>query len=214
MRLSKKIIIGAVFLASTLLAGNYPSIKTTQDFNYASSSNVAGYFNQIASAIADQLGQNKNFHNIKDTPIAITSIVNIEDLKKSDKFGNSISEILIHEMQVRGYKVIDFKIMKNIRIDKKGDYAFSRSLEELKKEQKINFVLSGTYTQYSDGIAVNCRIVDIKTNIVQSTAQVFVPGGLIGSVNNPISKDSGARVKIVKFIPDVEENTVTLQWNY
>ncbi len=191
---------------------NYPYQRKVQFLKFGNNANAAGYVNKIASALADQLAQNKDFANIKDTPIAITSIVNIENLQKTDKFGNVIAENLIHEMQIRGFRVVDYKTMPNIKIGKDGDFVFSRIVSELKKRQKINYVLSGTYTKYRTGIAINCRIIDIKSNVVKSTAQIFVPIGLINAVNH-IGDDfyGTTKIKYLKYVPKVKEHIVILK---
>ncbi len=212
MRSIKWLLVVAVLSVLGLSAGeNYPSSRKVQFFEFGTNANAAGYVNQIVSAIADQLAQNKDFANIKDTPIAVTSIVNIENLQKTDKFGNVIAENLIHEMQVRGFRVVDYKTMPTIKIGKKGDFIFSRIVSELKKTQKINYVLSGTYTKYRTGIAVNCRIIDITTNVVKSTAQIFVPIGLINAVNHPYGVYKKSRTKVIRFVPKVKEHTIILE---
>ncbi len=215
---TKKLIglIGSsVLLSASLMAGNYPYVQNVQTYGYDFNSNAAGYINQIVGTIADQLAQNKDFKNIKDTPIAVTSIVNLENYKETDKVGNVIEENLIHEMQVRGFKVVDYKTMPTIKIGKHGDYAFSRLLYELRKEQHINYVLAGTYTKYSNGIAVNCRLIDLKNNVVVSTAQTFIPGQLLRVVDyengfNLYPGGTITKVKVVKVVPKVEENTILL----
>jgi len=211
-----KIISGSLLFASVLTAGNYPYQQKVQVYGYDFNSNAAGYINQIVGTIADQLAQNKDFKNIKDTPIAVTSIVNLENYRETDKVGNIIEENLIHEMQVRGFKVVDYKTMPTIKIGKHGDYAFSRLLYELRKEQHINYVLAGTYTKYRNGVAVNCRLIDLKNNVVVSSAQTFIPGELLRVVDykNGFDVYPGGKVitkvKVVKVVPKVEENTILL----
>jgi TolB-like protein len=137
--------------------------------------NNAGRINQTVKFLADQLSQNKDFENITDSRIAITSFVNVENLKETNKLGNLISEHLIHDMQIRGYKVIDYKMMPDIEVGSRGDYAFSRQVKNLKQDISLNYILTGTYTYYSDGVSLNARIIDIQTNVVVSTAQAFIP---------------------------------------
>ena len=140
-----------------------------------SSYNNAGQVNQLVSQISDQLTVNKNFKNIDDPVIAITTFVCLEDFSATTRLSNILSENLIHEMQVRGYKVVDFKMMKSIKVDKDGDFLFSRDVEQLRKTLNINYALTGTYTEYKDGTVINARIINLKTHIVLSTAQVFIP---------------------------------------
>ena len=136
----------------------------------------------MASTLADQLGQNKDFTDLKNTPIAVMSIVNLTDFSKTTKTSSIITENLIHEMQVRGFKVIDYKVMPSIKIGKHSDYIFSRDLSDLRKKQNINYALSGTYSMYRGGMAINLRIVNIKNNVVLSSAQVFIPKRIIREV--------------------------------
>ncbi|MFB9887106.1 FlgO family outer membrane protein [Balneatrix alpica] len=129
----------------------------------------------MVSFMADQLSVNKDFANIQDTPVAITSFVNVENLGETNKLGNQLSENMIHELQVRGYKVVDFKTTGVIKVTETGDFAFSRKLEELTRQYRINYVVTGTYTGFPDGVLVNARVIDLQTKVVMSTAQGFLP---------------------------------------
>ena len=160
------------------------SLQASQDVKYIQSSyNDAGKINQLVSTLSDQLTLNKNFNNITDPVIAITSFVCLENFKATTRLSNILSENLIHEMQVRGYKVIDFKMMEKIKIDKDGDFLFSRDVEKLRKTLNINYALTGTYTEYKDGTVINARIIDLKSHIVLSTGQVFIPKQTLRRIN-------------------------------
>ena len=179
------------FMVSVVVAGDFryaSDVKRYQD--NVGKVNVAGYVNRIASSIAEQLGQNKDFANLQETPIAILSIVDMNDFKKTSPIAKRISENLIHEMHVRGYKVVDYKAMSQIEIDQNGDYVFSRAIKDLKNQRMITYALSGTYANYKDGMAINCRIIDIKTSLVLSTAQVFVPRKVLKSIDKMYKKNS------------------------
>jgi len=187
----KNIFIVLCLFSSLIYGGDFSyksNVKTYQD--NVGRVNVAGYVNRIASSIAEQLGQNKNFDNFEDTPIAIMSIVDLNNFKKTSPIAKRISENLIHEMHVRGYKVVDYKAMCKIEIDNNGDYVFSRAIADLQNQRSIVYALSGTYTNYKDGMAINIRIIDIKTSIVLSTAQVFVPKKVLKSINKMYTKNT------------------------
>ncbi|MFP8966529.1 FlgO family outer membrane protein [Pokkaliibacter sp. CJK22405] len=128
----------------------------------------------LVSFMGDQLAVNKDFMNVQDTPIAVTSFVNMENLDETNKLGMQISEDMIHEMQVRGFKVVDFKTMGAIRVNQRGDFAFSRRLEDLTRQYRINYVLTGTYTGFPEGVMVNARLIDLHSKVVMSTAQAFI----------------------------------------
>ena len=186
-----RVLLLSLFIISLVNGGDFSyssKVKTYQD--NVGKVNVAGYVNRIASSIAEQLGQNKNFDNIENTPIAIMSIVDMNDFKKTSPVAKRISENLIHELHVRGYKVVDYKAMSKIEIDGNGDYVFSRALEDLQNQRTIAYALSGTYTNYKDGMAINVRVIDIKTSIVLSTAQVFVPKKVLKSIDKLYTKNT------------------------
>ncbi len=159
----------------------------------------AGKINQLVSSMSDQLTLNKNFTNISAPVIAITSFVCLEDFGVTTRLSNILSENFIHEMQVRGYKVIDFKMMEKIKIDKKGDFLFSRDVEKLRKTLNINYALTGTYTDYRDGTVINARIINLKTHIVLSTAQVFIPKQTLRRITRSSNK-----------MVDFKSNTISL----
>lgn len=186
-----KVLLLSLFITSLVYGGDFSyasKVKTYQD--NVGKVNVAGYVNRIASSIAEQLGQNKNFDNFENTPIAIMSIVDMNDFKKTTPVARRISENLIHELHVRGYKVVDYKAMSQIEIDTNGDYVFSRAIKDLQNQRTIVYALSGTYTNYKDGMAVNVRVLDIKTSIVLSTAQVFVPKKVLKSIDKLYTKNT------------------------
>jgi len=136
--------------------------------------NVAGRINNITRFLTDQLTQNKNFYKVSEPIIAITSLVYQTDYDRTNKLGNIIAENMIHEMQVRGYRVLDYKVMPVIKITKHGDFAISRNIEKLKKKHLINYVLTGTIIEMYNGMVLNVRIVDLASNLVLSSAQAFI----------------------------------------
>ena len=159
----------------------------------------AGAMNQLMSALSTQLTQNKNFKDVQNSAIAITSFVSLEDLTTTSRLSTLIPENLIHEMQVRGYKVIDFKTMDTIKINSEGDFLFSRDIAKLRKNLNIDYALTGTYTKYRIGTVVNARIICLKTHIVLSSAQVLIPSRVVKRI-------TGVHRKIPNFSP----NTISL----
>ena len=160
-----------------LIFGFTLNANVTRYINTAN--NEPAVMNQLVSALADQLTQNKNFVNIQKSAIAITSFVSLDNLQSTSRLSNILSENLIHEMQVRGYKIIDFKTMENIVIDKKGDFLFSRDLSKLRKSLNVDYALTGTYVDYKNGTVINARIIDLRTHIILSTAQILIPKHIV-----------------------------------
>lgn len=141
------------------------------------------YTEAIAKAIAIQLSNNKNSNIIKTKTLVILSIVDMNNFQKTSQLGKRISESLIHSMEMYGYKILDYKATDAIKIDKNGEYLFSRAIKDLKKQRRITYALSGTYIRYPDSLSINCRIIDIKTSIVVSTAQISIPKNILRKID-------------------------------
>jgi TolB-like protein len=169
------------------------SVSYGDNFNYYSDfsqNNVSKHLKDIAHHIAQQLNKSKNNEYIKTKTLAILSIVDIENLKKTSDLGKRISENLIYEMQTAGYKVLDYKATNSITIDNNGEYLFSRAIKDLKKQRRVTYALSGTYTRYRDSLSINCRIIDITTSIVVATANLSIPKSILRKIDKKQSNNN------------------------
>jgi len=175
------ILINSFFLISTLYGESF------DNYNTATQNNVSKHLKDISYTIAKQLNKSKNSDYIKTKTLAILSIVDIEDYKRTSDLGKRISENLIYEMQTAGFKVLDYKATNSITIDNKGEYLFSRAIKDLKKQRKVTYALSGTYTRYRDSLSINCRIIDITTSIVVATANLSIPRYILKKIDKKIN---------------------------
>lgn len=114
------------------------------------------------------------------SPLAVTSFVDLQNMDSTNWLGNSVSEAFIHQLQQRGFKVVDFKTTGSIRVTQQGDFAISRDWSDLMQEQEVQFVLTGTMLRQEGGVIVNARVVGLRSRIVVATAQGFLPADRIG----------------------------------
>ena len=186
-------IVSIVLLQISASANNYSNSQYTKYINTGRSD--AGTMNQLVNALSNQLTNNKNFPDVQKSAIAITSFVSLDDLKSTSRLSNLLSENLIHEMQVRGYKIIDFKTMDTIKINASGDFLFSRDVAKLRKKLNIDYALTGTFTKYRTGTVVNARIICLKTHVVLSSAQILIPSRVVKRIKR-------AANTIPNFVPN------------
>lgn len=135
----------------------------------------SGTLNNLATFLGEQLVHNRDLINLKESRIAVTSFVGLENLRETNKIGLSLAELLMHKMQLSGFKVVDFKAMGAIVVAPNGDYVFSRNPADLKNEYNIHYFLTGTLTKTYEGIVINARLIDAKTSLIASSAQGFIP---------------------------------------
>lgn len=217
----KKLIVAGIssLMAMPLYAGPYDDedhrkvFAGARKYEYLQQhgTSVAGKFNEVARFISDQLAQNKDIDNISESTIAITSIVDVENMKDTNKIGVSLAEHMIHELQIRGFKVIDFKLMPAIQVGDDGDYTFSRKVEELRKKHNINYVFSGTFTKHTDGMLINARILDMESSIVTSSAQAFIPVAQVGRLLGEYQQQTKTHYVSKPIIPKVTPHMIDLQ---
>jgi TolB-like protein len=150
----------------------YPQMQ--QRIHRQSKQYSASRMNKVVRFLAQQLVKNSDLKSA-DGKLAVASFVDLEHYGKAGKLGKMLSENLVHDMQIRGFNVIDFKTMPTIEVGKSGDYIFSTDINKLDTKHDINYVLSGTYTKYQDGVMVNARLLELKDKKVKSTAQAFIP---------------------------------------
>lgn len=129
---------------------------------------------EVVSKMADQLLYNfpKRYYN---DPIALTSMVDLNDLKATNWLGQTISEQFIHELHIRKLHVIDFKLTGNIQLTPQGEFALTRDWKRLNKNVDVQRILTGTMARNEEGVIVNVRIVNVNSNIVESTSSAFIP---------------------------------------
>lgn len=146
------------------------------------------------------------------SPIAVTSFVDLQNMDTTNWLGNSVSEGFIHQLQRRGFKVVDFKTTGSIQVTQQGDFAFSRNWKDLSAEQNIKYVLTGTMLRQDGGVIVNARVVGMKSRIVVATAQGFLPADRIGrdlDTLNSIRTQDGV---LIRSDPNMyHRDTVTLR---
>ncbi|GGA79422.1 hypothetical protein GCM10011369_21710 [Neiella marina] len=132
---------------------------------------------QLVGAIDDmarQLFATRKFVTL-ETPIAVTSFVELKSLQKTSELGNQMAESFVHHLQANGYRVIEYKAPGYIKVTEQGDYALSRDYQDLTGSFEIDYILTGTYSSVPQGMMVNVRMFAAESKIVVATAQGFIP---------------------------------------
>ncbi|WP_165726483.1 FlgO family outer membrane protein [Pseudoalteromonas sp. SA25] len=135
---------------------------------------LANYVEQMALDLVDTL----EFESDTDANIniAVTTLVDLDSsLTKSNQLGNQISETLIHQLQKFGYGVVDFKTTQTIDVNSRGDFAFSRDIENLSEEQMASHVLAGTLIYRHDAVVVNTRVINAHTKKIVASSRKLIP---------------------------------------
>ncbi|GAM09143.1 hypothetical protein OR1_01417 [Geobacter sp. OR-1] len=145
-----------------------------EPLNIQRSSTQIGNFNAQLIFLADQLERNIDRKILANTFI-ITSFANLDKLNETTSLGRLVSENLIHELQVRHWKIFDVRLTKDIVINDSGEFSLSRDIKKIRDTYKVGGIVAGTYSVNQNHIVVNARVIDIETGIVASAGQVHLP---------------------------------------
>lgn len=171
---------GLLHLCLTAIAAVFTFSGCTQAPTYTvnagmpvfESQTPSGRLNSMIIFISDQLVRNNDLGQLSK-PVIVAPFVSLDDLKETSGFGRLLSEGLIHELQVRRWNVVDFKLINrsssNWEINDKGD------ILKISEQYKAGHIVTGTYTMANEKIFVNAKILDIETAAVISTGQAVLP---------------------------------------
>lgn len=133
-----------------------------------------GKFSSKMIFLADQLERNIDFKQVNASYL-IGSFVDLNDMSKSSPMGRLIAENLMHELQVRAWRIYEPRLMQNFMINEGGEFVLSRDVKQLKSKYGVTGVVAGTYVMSGDYTVVNARVVNVENGIVLSTGQIQIP---------------------------------------
>lgn len=138
------------------------------------SATPAGNLNALVTFLADQLERNVD-KKAQHQPIVITTFVNLDNLRETSRLGRLLSENLMHEMHVRRWSIVDFRLVSNLLITESGEFSLARDMKKIKETYRVGGIVTGTYLITNDTVMVNARFMDTDTGMVLSTGQVAIP---------------------------------------
>ncbi|MGL4251296.1 MAG: FlgO family outer membrane protein [Aeromonas sp.] len=145
--------------------------------------------NWLVARMTDQLMERKPLATLTD-PIAVASFVDLDTLQDTNWMGQQIGESFIYELNRRGEVVVDFKLTGSLKVTPQGDFVLSRNYKELSSRLPISRILVGTFSRNSKGVLVNARIIDMRTKMVETTAQSLIPQQYLFGSNNSFGRAS------------------------
>ncbi|GAB4403810.1 MAG: hypothetical protein OHK0048_22980 [Rhodoferax sp.] len=141
--------------------------------------------------LADQLERNVDL-KLANASYMIGSFLDLNNLNSTSPMGRLIAENLMHELQVRNWRIFEPRLMKNFLINEGGEFVLSRDVKQLRDRYSITGVVAGTYSVSNDYTVINARVVNIDTGLVVSSGQIQIPsswyanGLMAESTNRPM----------------------------
>lgn len=145
-----------------------------EPLNIRQSQTSVGRFNSQMIFMADQIERNADRKSLDNT-FVVTSFSNLNKLSETTAFGRLVAENMIHELQVRKWKVFEVRLTKDVVINEAGEFTLSRDIQKIRESYKVGGIVTGTYSVAGNQIIVNARVVDIDTGLVASSGQIHLP---------------------------------------
>ena len=136
--------------------------------------------------------------------VAVSTFVSLDNLYATSSLGRFLGEQLLSTLQQSGLEVIEVRKTPGMMVSPyHGEYALSRSMDEIGLVQGAQAVVVGTYTVAGQEIFVNARLLRNDDNRVLSSASLVLPidamtANLLANESMPASTRT-AKVTIRQF---------------
>jgi len=136
-------------------------------------STVAGLFNANTMFLAEQLQKNA-IVDVRGAETVVSTIMDINNLEVSSPLGRLITEHLAHHLNLRGWSIVESKLVKELIFTDDGDFGMTRSDFRKPVAMRAQNVVTGTYAVTKDGILVTLKMVDTNSGRLVSSAQTRI----------------------------------------
>ncbi|MBA3004053.1 MAG: hypothetical protein FP813_09415 [Desulfurivibrio sp.] len=121
--------------------------------------------------------------------VAVSTFVSLDNLYATSSFGRYLGEQLLSTLQQSGIEVIEVRKTPGLMVSPShGEYALSRSMDEISLVQGAQAVVVGTYAVAGQEIFVNARLLRNEDNRVLSSASLVLP--IDGMTANLLANES------------------------
>lgn len=112
----------------------------------------------------------------KDLPIVVATLVNVDVLTESSRFGRALSEQIGSRFTKLGYAVVELKLRENVFVKQsEGEFLLSREVKDISRNHKAQAVVVGTYAEGRDYVYVHLKLIGIHDNLVMAAHDYVLP---------------------------------------
>lgn len=138
---------------------------------------VAPDFFALGEELARQLIANRRGAE-RGEPLIFTTLVNLDNLRQTSKFGRAMSEALATQLFQHGYGVTELRKASTIMVvDNNGEMVLSRDVKRLASQYEANAIVAGTYALTPKTVIINVKLLDVHSQAVLSVAGMEMERG-------------------------------------
>lgn len=125
----------------------------------------------LGEELASQLRHNQRQRSGAGERLILTTLVNLDDLYQTSRFGRALSEALATRLFQHGFSVVEIRKAGGVLVkDKRGELILSRDAEQLAKSNEAEIIVAGTYVLTSQSVIINVKFLDASSQEVLSVA--------------------------------------------
>jgi TolB-like protein len=125
---------------------------------------------------AEYLIENLPEETFRNSPLLVSSFVNIDDLNQSSTFGRMVSEQISSRFKQLGYTAVEMKLRTTIFIKEgSGEFLLSRELSDISTKHQAQAVVVGSYAVASDKVYLTVRVVNVTDSTILASYDYNIP---------------------------------------
>jgi TolB-like protein len=172
---------------------------------------LSAAINQLGQALIDNAGEAE----ANEYVVAVSTFVSLDNLYATSSLGRYLSEQLLSALQQAGLEVVEVRKAASLMLSAShGEFALSRDMDELSREQAVQAVVVGTYAVAGREIFVNARLLRNEDNRVLSSATLVLPldamtEKLLANESMPASAGNSLAVVTIRQFPEDGRSVVS-----
>ncbi len=157
----------------------------------------------LALDLARQLNEHLALNQGPPPKTLVVSLVDMNQLHCTSKFGQAIPERLRVFLQHMGWKIIEARRGLTVKLQKDvGQFNLSDEVTDLASRVRCNAILAGTYLFHMGKILVNVRLISLPDNEIISSAAASVPADpKLSTLLKPVGYGCKAPKAFLKVVP-------------
>lgn len=125
----------------------------------------------LAVGLASQIRSNLKDDDLGNWPCVMTTLMEIDNLERSSRFGRSLAEAIGSEIFRLGGKVLEIRAGTAFYVEREtGEMVLTRDIDNLVQNMNVRAVITGTYTTGATSVTVNLRMINLSDKSIISVA--------------------------------------------
>ena len=157
---------------------------------FTESASAGNDFFGIGNELSRQLSQNYKKARDNNERLILTTVVSLDDLYQTTRFGRTLTEALSTCLFQYGFGVVEIRKSEDLLIKgKAGELILTRDAALIARQQEARAIVAGTYSLTAGSVIINLKLLGADSSEVLSVAGMEIPRG--GAIDSLLSGSSG-----------------------